>query len=227
MDTGPLFQAASDDDVVQELGRAGFDVVGVPGVYSPLPRRAARSTTRIASTPAAMAAASGSRDGSGPINGTGAGPATGLGALATADFAFAAAYFAADVRTPLVPASFAAVGAFLGGAFFAAALLAAFFAGAFLAGLAGGFLAALARALLAGLAGGFLAGGTGGSAAGGTGCGLGAGGVSSAAGAAASGFSSGRSCWSAMWLLLCACLVLRLSRVSVCTRQLSPSCQVG
>ena len=72
--------------------------------------RRARSTTRIASTPAAMAAASGSRDGSGPINGTGAGPATGLGALATVDFACAAASFAADVRSPLVSASFGAAG---------------------------------------------------------------------------------------------------------------------
>ncbi len=70
-----------------------------------------------------MAAASGSRDGSGPINGTGAGPATGFGALATVDFACAAASFAADVRSPLVSASVAAAAACLGGAFFAAFFL--------------------------------------------------------------------------------------------------------
>src|ERR1700748_885343 len=98
-----------------------------------------------------MAATIGSRDGSGPINGTGAGPETGFGALATVDFACAAASFAADVRSPLVSASFGAAGAVFGGAFFAAAFLAgAFFAGAFLAGV---FLAALAGVFSAGGAG--------------------------------------------------------------------------
>src|SRR5258708_33901488 len=139
-----------------------------------------------------MGAASGSRDCSGPISGTGAGPETGLGALATVDFACAAASFAAEARSPLVSASFAAADACLGGTFFAAAFFAAFFAGAFLA-------AFFAGAFLAALAGGFLAGGAGGSAAGGTGGGLGADGAFSAAGAAASGLSSGRSCWSAIW----------------------------
>ena len=76
---------------------------------SPEPRRAS-STTRMASTPAAMAAAIGSRDGSGPISGTGAGPETGLVAVATVDFACAAASFAADARSPLVSASPAAAG---------------------------------------------------------------------------------------------------------------------
>src|SRR5829696_9544803 len=147
-------------------GQADFSVVQA---HSPLPRRAARSTTRIASTPATIAAATGRRDGSGPIRGTGGGPATGFGALATVDFACAAASFAAEARSPLVSASFAAVGACLGGAFFAGAFLAAF-------------------------AGSFLAGGAGGSAAGGTGSGLGADGAFSAAGCAASGLSSGRSC---------------------------------
>ena len=59
-------------------------------------RRRASSTTRIASTPAAMAAASGNRDGSGPISGTGAGPATGFGRAATVDLACAAVSFAAS-----------------------------------------------------------------------------------------------------------------------------------
>ena len=87
---------------------------------SPEPRRAS-STTRMASTPAAMAAAIGSRDGSGPMSGTGAGPETGLVAVATVDFACAAASFAADARSPLVSASPAAAGVFLGGAFSAGA----------------------------------------------------------------------------------------------------------
>src|SRR6185437_14160488 len=150
-----------------------------------------------------MAAASGSRDGSGPINGTGFGPTTGLGALATVDFACAAVSFAADVRSPLVSASFGAAGCLFGGTFFAATFLAAFFAGAFLAALAGAFLAGAFFAAFAGI----LAAGAGGSVAFGTGPGLGADDASAAAGAAASGFSSGRSCWSAIWLLLCACVV--------------------
>ena len=109
-----------------------------------------------------MAATIGSRDGSGPINGTGAGPETGLGALATVDFACAAASFAADVRSPLVSANLGAAGAVFGGAFFAGAFLAgAFFAGVFLAALAGAFLAALAGAFLAALAGVSVAGGGG------------------------------------------------------------------
>ncbi len=95
----------------------------------------------MASTPAAMAAAIGSRDGSGPINGTGAGPDAGLFALATVAFALAAASFAAEVRSPLVSASFGAAGVFLAGAFLAGAFFAAFFAGAFFAALAGAFLA--------------------------------------------------------------------------------------
>src|SRR5438445_6140655 len=175
---------------------------------SPLSRRAAKITTRIASTPAAIAATSGSREGSGPISGTGAGPLTGLLAVDTVAFACAAASFAAEVRSPLVSASFAGVGAFFGGAFFAAVFFAvflagAFFAGAFLAALAGAFFAAaLAGAFLAGGAGGSAAGGTG-SAAGGTGSGFGVDDAGCSAGAAASGVSSDRSCWSAIWLLLC------------------------
>src|SRR4051794_38545582 len=155
----------------------------------------------MASTPAAIAAAIGSREGSGPMSGTGAGPLTGLLAVDTADFACAAASFAAEARSPLVSARFAAADAFFGGAFFAAAFLAAFLAGAFFAGV---FLAALAGAFFAAdLAGVFLAGGAGGSAAGGTGSGLGADDAGCSAGAEASGVSSDRSCWSAIWLLLC------------------------
>ena len=87
-----------------------------------------------------------------------------------------------------------------GGAFFAAAFLAAFFAGAFFAAFspelssppwpAASWPAVRAVRWQAGPD-------------------LGSAPTSavSAAGAAASGFSSGRSCWSAIWLLLCACLV--------------------
>ena len=116
----------------------------------------------MASTPAAMAAAIGSRDGSGPMSGTGAGPETGLVAVATVDFACAAASFAADARSPLVSASPAAAGVFLGGAFSAGAFFAAFFAGAaFFAALAGVFSAGafFAGAFFCALAGCFFAGG--------------------------------------------------------------------
>ena len=70
-------------------------------------RRASR-TTRMASTPAAIAAASGTRDCSGPTSGTVPGPAAGLAAAATVDFACAAVCFAAFamLRSPLVSASF-------------------------------------------------------------------------------------------------------------------------
>src|SRR2546423_10890442 len=91
---------------------------------SPLSRRAAKITTRIASTPAAIAATSGSREGSGPISGTGAGPLTGLLAVDTVAFDCAAASFAAVVRSPLGSARFAGEGVFFGVVFFAVGLFA-------------------------------------------------------------------------------------------------------
>src|SRR6478609_676510 len=191
----------------------------------------------MASTPAAMAAAIGSRDGSGPMSGTGAGPETGLVAEATVDFACAAASFAADARSPLVSASPAAEGV-LGGAFLAGAFFAAFFAGSasfaafagvFLGGafFAGAFFCALAGCAAGGvlLAGGG-ADGTGGTGAGGSGAGGTEGasgaddGVDSAGGGVDCGPSSGRSCWSAIGLLLCSVVCPRV-------RQWPPSCQVG
>ena len=125
------------------------------------PWRRATSTSRMASTPAAIAAASGTRDCSGPTSGTVPGPATGLPAAATVDFACAAVCFAAFamLRSPLVSASFGVIfggpaeGA-VGGAFFGADFLAAFLAGsAFFAALAGVFFGVLAGAFLAALAG--------------------------------------------------------------------------
>ena len=111
--------------------------------------RRATSTIRIASTPAAMAAASGNRDASGPISGTGAGPATGFGALATVDFACAAVSFAADAscRHRWCPPATLGRQAPFGWGLRRRCLLAAFLAGAaFLAALAGAFFAAfLAR----------------------------------------------------------------------------------
>src|SRR5882757_6766875 len=165
--------------------------------------RRASSTTRIARIPAAMAAATGSREGTGP------GAMTGMVAAATVDFACAAVSLAGLLagRDSLVSAAAGAgagastaggvagcgggtAGAFLAGAFFAGAAFLAALAGAFFATLAGAFFAAFAGAFLA--AAFFAGGGSVGSnvGSGGDGCSVGS--------------SSGRPCWSAIWLLLCS-----------------------